>query len=329
MTITYEKWGVHVGKQVFLCTLTNDAGAQVKVTNYGATLVAVQLADGAHQVLGFDNLQAYLDDRAYMGSTVGPVANRIGGARFTLDGQSYQLDANDGVNNNHSAGAGVHAKVFDLELLDDALAMHYDVKDGDGGFPGNVKLTVHYQWDNDNRLQISYDAIADRDAIVNITNHAYFNLSGTHNTMLDHLLHIPASHVLEASADYIPTGNIIPAGDKSFEQPTLLHAALNDYYILDNKDLLKLAAVLEHKASGNTLEVYATYPGLMVYSADYLASNAAGWQGQAYKAFGGVCLECQHYPDAPNHAAFPSITLQKGQRYHQQIIYHFKNMVSR
>lgn len=329
MKITYEKWGTHAGREVYLYTLTNKAGARAQVTNYGATLVAVQLADGTHQVLGFDSLQAYLDDRAYLGSTVGPVANRIGGARFTLDGHTYQLTANDGVNNNHSASAGVHAKVFDMELLEDALVLYYSMPNGDGGFPGNIQLSVYYQWDDNNMLHIRYEAVADRNAIVNITNHAYFNLSGTHSTMLDHVLRIPAGRVLEASADYIPSGKVIPAGTRSFEEPQLLRAGLNDYYVLDSKQPLKLAAVLEHPASGHSVEVYTTYPGLMVYSADYLAGNAAGILGQPYAAFGGVCLECQHYPDAPNHATFPSITLAAGQRYQEQIIYHFKNAMVR
>ncbi|PUZ23376.1 galactose-1-epimerase [Chitinophaga parva] len=329
MKITYEKWGIHDGKSVYLYTLANNAGARVQVTNYGATLVAVQLADGTHQVLGFDTLQAYLEDRAYMGSTVGPVANRIGAARFTLDGHTYHLEANDGVNNNHSGSAGVHAKVFDKELPEDALVLHYTMPNGDGGFPGNIQLTVYYQWDDNSMLRIRYEAVADKAAVVNITNHAYFNLSGAHGNVQDHVLHIPASQVLETSAAYIPTGKVIPAQSKSFEAPQLLRTGLNDYYILDSKQPLKLAAILEHPASGHSLEVHTTYPGLMVYAADYLASKAAGILGEPYAAFGGVCLECQHYPDAPNHVTFPSITLKAGQRYQEQIIYHFKNTMVR
>ncbi|HEY0274344.1 MAG TPA: aldose epimerase family protein, partial [Chitinophaga sp.] len=247
MTITYQQWGLHRGQAVYLFQLVHQNGGRVQLTNYGASIVSVQAPDRRGQagevVLGFASLEGFLQDRCYLGATIGRVANRIAGAQFSLDGIWYTLDANDGVHSNHSGPTGLHGKVFGFRVEDDALLFHTRCADGEGGFPGRLDVTVRYRWSADYRLEISYEAVTSRDTIVNITNHAYFNLSGARGAMLDHTLTIPACRLLEADSAYIPTGRLLPAGRKDFREATRISdkagpgayqvKGLNDYYLLD------------------------------------------------------------------------------------------------
>ena len=343
MAITAKKWGDHKDKEVWLFRLQNNSGAYIELTNYGATIVAIVVPDQTarldHVVLGFNSLKGYLDDECYIGSTIGRFANRIANSTFSIDDKQYHLQPNDYGNSNHGGVSGFNFEVFDFLLDGDTIIFWLISKDGDGGYPGNLSLNVTYHWTEDNRLEIGYGAVCDKDTIANFTNHAYFNLSSASDGMADHLLTIPAVNLLEADKQYIPTGKIIAAGGKTFSNDKIggkLHhingrlTGLNDYYIIDGglstKEGLRTAAILEEKKSGRKMTVYTTYPGLMLYTGDYLYSAEPGLLAKNYEPFDGLCLECQHYPDAPNHPNFPPVILPAGQTYNEKIVYQFDLM---
>jgi aldose 1-epimerase len=336
--ISYRPWGEHAGKQVFLFKMENTSGAYVELTNYGATLVSVVVPDAhgfyGNVVLGYASLQAYVDDNCYIGSTIGRYANRIAGAKFKLDDTTYNLENNDGKNTNHGGYSGFNSRVFDYVITDDGLSFSMQSKDGDGGYPGNLELTVNYRWTDLNELIISYQASTDKKTVANFTNHAYFNLSNDGAKIFDHSLTVYADNILESDAEYIPTGLIKPAGELKFEGTSIRNKMLikvdgitgiNDCYLLNNQSDVnyKQAAELFEKRSGRKLGVFTTYPAMMLYTADYLQSEYPGHSGNQYNPFEGLCLECQYYPDSPNHANFPTTVLEVGDTYQETIIYKF------
>jgi aldose 1-epimerase len=331
-------WGNHAGKDVYLFRITNAQGSYIELTNYGATLVSVVVPDihgiKANVILGFPSLEGYLRDQCYIGSTVGRFANRIGGAQFTLNGKVYMLDQNDNENTNHGGYQGFHAQVFDYSLSEGGITFTLSSAHNEGGFPGNVQLNVSYTWSDDQLLQISYEATTDQSTVLNFTNHAYFNLSARRYAILDHRLQIDSSGILETTSQYIPTGRILPAGKYSFENETRLgdkiatgtvnRHGLNHYYIFRDDDYENVVRCkLIDPQSGRVMEVYTTYPGVQVYSGDFLSSVSQTHHAAAYKPFDGLCLECQHFPDSPNHAHFPSAILNPGERYREKIMYRF------
>lgn len=323
--ISKEDWGIHENQNVFLYRIKNSTGAYVELTNFGASIVAVVVPDRHghpdNVVLGFPHLNGYINDHCYVGATIGRYANRIAFAGFDLDGHHYALEPNDGRHTNHGGIAGFHKRVFDVTVHDDAIFFHLTSTDGDGGFPGNLRLTVVYQWSEANELHIHYEAISDKKTILNVTNHAYFNLSGGKTDIADHRLQVSAFHVLETTADYIPTGVLTPCPNPSFSQIK----GLNHCYVLNEaaQNRLKKAALLHDADSGRALEVYTTYPGLMVYSGDFLSSDIPGHARLPYRPFDGICLECQYFPDSPNHPDFPSTVLDIDAVYNEQILYKF------
>ena len=333
--ITLEKFGIYNDKQLLLFTLKNADGAFIQFTNYGATIVSVVVpgrnGELEQVIAGFGEPEGYLVDKCYIGSTIGRFANRIGNAAFKLEGNQYHLEANDNANSNHGGNSGYNLRVFDYKIEDDKLIFILHSPDGDGGFPGNLELTVTYQWTENNQLKITYLAETDQLTIANFTNHAYFNLSGKVGSILEHQLTIYADQVLETDKEYIPTGKIIKAGKTTFLSDRISDKikenngeGFNHYYILNNQDdNIRLAAVLDDEDSGRRLNVYTTYPGLMFYTGDFLESIHPGHLGKPYKPFDGLCLECQFYPDAPNHDSFPSTVLKPGEQYKEEIIYEF------
>ncbi|MDN5287908.1 MAG: galactose mutarotase [Mucilaginibacter sp.] len=336
--ISYKSWGEYIGQPVYLFKIENPNGAYVELTNYGATLISAIVPDAhglyGNVVLGFSSLQAYIDDKCYIGSTIGRYANRIGGAKFVLDGTTYLLENNDGQNTNHGGNSGFNSKVFDYAITDDRICFSLLSKDGDGGYPGNLDLTVNYQFTDLNELIITYQASTDKKTVANFTNHAYFNLSNEGCRIFDHSLTIYADQVLESDAAYIPTGVIKPTGDITFTGSSIRDkmsiqddgiTGLNECYILHEQGNTpyKPAAELIEKNSGRKLEVFTSYPAMMVYTADYLQSKHPGHHLQAYGAFDGLCLECQYYPDSPNRPHFPTTVLDAGAVYQETIVYKF------
>ena len=320
-SISRKSWGNYKNKDIYLFRIENETGAFVELTNYGATVVSIVVPDRNNRlgnvILGFPELQGYLDDTCYLGSTVGRFANRISKASFNLDGIDYHLEANDNGNSNHSASAGFNSKVFDYIIDDDLLIFRILSEDGEGGYPGNLTLEVCYQWAPDNSLLITYTAVTNRKTVVNITNHCYFNLSaGDRSNSLKHRLTINAESVVEAGTDHIPTGRI------SRTRTTQINnlKEINTCYVLNDQNV---AATLTDPDSGRKLEIATSYPGLMLYTGDYLESQHVGHSGKPYKPLDGLCLECQYYPDSPNHSNFPSTILEPDHLYQESITYKF------
>lgn len=339
-TISHKKWGEYLGEPVYLFKLVNAGGYYVELSNYGATLVAAVVPDKQNKpgnvVLGFPTLQGYLNDDCYLGSTIGRFANRIAGAKFTLDGVVYQLENNDGENTNHGGKAGFNTKVFDYVITENGLSFSILSADGDGGYPGNLQLTVNYQWTDLNELIITYTAVSDKKTIANFTNHAYFNLSNDGHKIHDHYLTIYADGVLASDDQYIPTGAIDTSGSKTFNNIPVKNnmtingdniTGLNDCYVLnESNERFKPAADLYDKTSGRKLEVFTTYPAILLYTADFLRSEIPGHNGFPYKSFDGLCLECQYCPDSPNQSDFQSAVLNAGDVYNQTIVYKFSTV---
>ena len=341
MNISKKHWGSVGGKDVYLFRLENSIGNYVEITNYGGCVVSINVPDkeGSVQnvVLGFNSLEGYLQDRCYIGATLGPFANRIANARFTMDGIDYLLEANDGVNTNHSASAGFNNKVFDYLLTNESLILKYLRPDMDGGYPGNLSVEVGYRWTDEQELKISFKALTDKKTVVNLSNHCYFNLSGTAKKIFDHRLSIYAGSVIEAGDDYIPTGRIVEAAEIAFQDSRIVDRmtamqshiqGLNVCYVLDGYEAKKevCAGILTERSSGRMLTVYTSYPGLLLYTGSYLDSNRPGKHGINYQPFDGLCLECQYFPDSPNHANFPSTVLLPGEVYEASITYQFNTL---
>lgn len=335
--IETRAWGRLGQHDVVLVRLTNESGAFVEVTNYGATLVSVVVPDRFEKkenvVLGYPALRGYLSDTCYIGSTVGRFANRIGNGQFELDGELFNLDRNDGGNTNHGGAEGFHKKVFQYETREDEVTFRLFSRHLEGGFPGNVEFSVKYRWTDENELVIGYTATSDRKTVLNFTNHAYFNLSPGRD-IFDHVLTIRGSKTLETNEEYIPTGKILPAEARAFEGNSIYERSLvkdgkitglNTYYIFDrsDEDRNRPVCVLNEPHSGRMLEVFTTYPGVQLYTGDFLSSSEINNLSSFHKPFDGLCLECQYYPDSPNHVQFPSTLLAPGGVYDEKIIYRF------
>lgn len=336
---TSRLWGQYEGHNVYLFKIENETGAYVELTNYGAAIVSVVVPDRQQQlenvVVGFPDLDGYLSDTCYIGSTIGRYANRISRVKFQFEGETYHLDANDGKNSNHAGKSGFNYRVFTAETIENGVVMALTSPDGDGGYPGTLQLTITYTWSAGNELLINYKAITDKTTIANFTNHAYFNLSAFKSKIYNHRLTISSESIVDSYEDYTPSGAIIPARQKAFTNNKLSDKfkidesrveGLNLFYIIDpetEENALAHAALLADEESGRTLKVYTDYPGVFLYTGDYLSSTAPTHNGKPAKPFDALCLECQHYPDSINHPNFPQAILQAGDVYDQSILYKF------
>ncbi len=331
------------GESVELFTLTNSKGTIAKIMTYGATLTELWTHDKNGKlidiVLGFDNFKDYeqLVQRTYFGSTVGRYANRIGEAKFSLDGKEYKLSPNNGQNMLHGGAQGFDTRIWQAEILPNkdsaSVKFSYLSKDMEEGFPGNFNCSVIYTLTDNNELKLEYEAKTDKPTVVNLTNHAYFNLSGAGNgTILDHLMQINADAYTEVNDQYIPTGKIINVTGNLFDlrQATRIEKnieATKGYdvnYVLQSQDgKLAQAAIVYSPQTQIELEVLTTEPGLQFYPSVYLNGSIQGIGG-VYPKYGAFCLEAQHYPDSPNHDNFPSTILRTGQIYTQTTVYKLK-----
>ncbi len=319
------------GKDIILFRLKNKKGAYVELLNYGATIVSVVVPDRfgkrRNVVLGYEKPEDYLSDRNYLGCTVGRFANRISGAQFSLNGKLYHLDKNDGKHSNHGGFSGFNKKVFDYKVYGNGVSFSSESRDGEGGFPGNLKFSVGYLFSENNELMINYQAICDQPTIVNLTNHAYFDLGGE-GDIRTHELKINTDRYLESDEAFIPTGRVLSVNDSAYDfreyrQMDSMMAlkkemieGYNSYFIFGGRSgSMKLMASLREKQFGRRMDVYATAPGLQLYTGDYLSGPHA--------PFSGLCLEAQGFPDAPNQADFPSCTLCPGEEYAETIVYCF------
>ena len=293
-------------------------------------------------VLGFDQLDGYLGSRFYFGAIVGRYANRIARGRFALGGRTYPLARNNGENHLHGGLRGFDKVVWEARPLDGpsgaALELRHLSRDGEEGYPGNLEAVVNYRLTDDDALAIDYQASTDQETICNLTHHGYFNLDGG-NDILSHQLTLHASRFTPVRADLIPTGELraVAGTAMDFRTATAIGAridALDDQvalaggydhnWVLDrNGEGLVLAATLLGPLSGRLLEVWTTEPGLQFFSGNFPDERISGKRGRAYGFRSGLCLETQHFPDSPNHPAFPSTVLRPGERYRSSTTYRF------
>lgn len=331
------------GAQIEFFTLTNARGTTAKIITYGATLQSLQVPDKAGKfgdvVLGFDDLSGYLAPHPYFGATVGRFANRIAKGKFTLDGKEYTLALNDGPNTLHGGREGFSRKVWKAEIVQGAgvasVQFTYISPDGEEGFPGTLKTTVVYTLTADDQLKIDYTATTDKATPLNLTNHSYFNLAGG-GDILAHVLQLNADKYTPVDSTLIPTGKLAPVKGTplDFTQPTPVGARIAqltgnpggyDHNLVLNGEngKLKWAARLSDPASGRSLEVWTTEPGVQFYTGNFLDGTIKGKGGALCKKHAALCLETQHYPDSVNRPNFPTTILRPGAVFYQESIYKF------
>ncbi len=348
MPITRDTFGTtEDGISIERYTLTNGNRLEASIMTYGGTLLALRVPDRLGQladvVLGFDTLQPYLIDHPYFGSLVGRFANRIAHGRFELNGRSYTLARNNGPNHLHGGPRGFHRAVWSAaeQTSPDgpSLELRYDSRDGEEGYPGNLSVMVVYTLSDQDELRIDYAATADQDTIINLTNHAYFNLAG-HGSILDHELELVAGHFLPVDQTSIPLGEIRPVHgtpmdftarkaiglDIGADDEQLRNGQGYDHtWVLDQgAGSLGLAARLYESTTGRVMETYTTQPGVQFYSGNLLDGTLTGKEGQRYEKHAGLCLETQHFPDSPNQPQFPSTVLRPGETFRQTTMYRFR-----
>lgn len=337
--VTKTDWGVVDGKKVYLYTLVNEKGDTVTITNYGGTVTSFVTPDknGKYSsvIIGFDSLAPYLQHPPYFGALIGRYGNRIGDAKFSLDGTVYHLAANDGKNTLHGGIKGFDKVVWDATIPNDtvpSITLKYLSKDGEEGYPGNLNVTVQYILTNDNGLKIEYNAETDKPTPVNLTNHSYFNLSGdVSNSILDETLMIKADSITPVDTTLIPTGKITSVKGTAFDFTTPkeigkdfadVKGGYDINYVLNRTDnSLEKAATVSDSISGRTIEVYTTQPGLQFYSGNFLDGKFKNHGNEPLTIHSAFALEAQHFPDSPNQPNFPSTILRPGEKYHEVTIY--------
>jgi aldose 1-epimerase len=332
--ITRADWGEADGKKVYLFTLTNKNGTEIKITNYGGVVTSWKTADKngkrSNIVLGFDDLKGYLAPPPYFGAIIGRYGNRIANGKFKLDGKEYVLATNNGKNHLHGGNKGFDKVVWDVAPVEDStssLTLNYVSKDGEEGYPGNLKVSVKYTLTGTDELLIEYNAETDKATPVNLTNHSYFNLTGdVGTTILNHTLMIDADKYTPVDTTLIPTGELkdVTGTPFDFRKPKLIGAQIDSVpggydhnFVLNRKgDDLERVAILSDSTSGRQLEVFTTEPGLQFYSGNFLDGTLQTSDGKPIQKHTGLCLETQHFPDSPNEPSFPSTILEPGKKYH-------------
>ena len=335
------------GQAVDLFTLRNDKGVVAQIMNYGGIVTTFEVPDRNGKlgdvVLGYDNLAGYLKSTPYFGCIVGRYGNRIANGRFTLNGQEYKLAQNNNANSLHGGLKGFDKVVWDVVKSGASkggayLELRYVSKDGEEGFPGTLTVTALYTLTADNALRLDYTATTDKDTVVNLTQHSYFNLRG-HGDVLGHVVQINADKFTPVNSALIPTGELRPVAGTpmDFRKPTPIGARVNaddeqikfgggyDHNWVINKapGELALQAVVNEPESGRVLEVYSTEPGLQFYGGNFLDGTIKGKAGWVYLHRNAFCMEPQHFPDSPNQPNFPSVVLKPGQIYKNTIMYKF------
>jgi aldose 1-epimerase len=335
------------GTPIDIYTLS-EGPIEARVTNYGGYLVSLKVPDrngkSADVVLGFDDLAGYVNNNthkgtAYLGPIVGRYANRIAKGTFTLDGRQYSLAINNGPNALHGGPHGFHQVVWKGRLIPEGVELTYLSKDGEEGYPGNLNVVVRYTL-NQGALTIDYSATTDKDTILNLTNHTYFNLKGAgQGDILDHDLILRASRFTWADSNLTPTGELKSVEgtpldfrksarigeriDSDYEQLRLA-GGYDQNFVLDagGRELAEAAEVYEPN-SGRIMRVLTDQPGVQFYTGNFFDGTLKGKRGIAYQRRYGLCLETQHFPDSPNHPEFPTTELKPGQRFHRLTVFAF------
>ena len=348
MSIVRAPFGVMPsGEAVDQYTLQNAGGSSVSIITYGGTLTAIRVPDRAGKLsdvcLGFDTLEKYLNVPGYMGALIGRYANRIGGARFTLNGKTYSLYPNEGENTLHGGKVGFNRKVWAAQTVSEPgverLVLTCRSEDGEEGYPGALDVRVTYSFDDEDELTIHYEAVCDQDTVVNLTNHCYFNLAG-HNsgTVEDHVIQINADRFTVVRPDSIPTGELRPVDGTPFDfrKPEKIGARIESddpqvkfgggydhNFNLNKGSTFAKAAELYDEKSGRVMSVYTDQPGVQIYTSNMMNGDVKFKGGLAQIPRSAICLETQHAPDSPNHPDFPTTTLRAGEKYDTTTVYAF------
>jgi aldose 1-epimerase len=335
-------------QKIDLYTLKNRNGMEVKIINFGGTVVSVKVPDRngklSDVVLGFTDPMDYLKPHPSFGSAIGRFGNRIAKGRFTLNGVEYKLAINNGENHLHGGIKGFDDVFWTAEEMTTAagpaLRMTYLSKDGEEGYPGNLQVTMVYTVTQKNELKIDYTATTDKDTVVNLTHHSYFNLAGEGNgDILKHRLKLNAARFTPTDAGSIPTGELRSVKGTPFDflTPHAIGERINqddeqlkfgggydhNFVINGRMGVLRQAAVVTEPSTGRVMEVWTTEPGVQLYTGNFLDGTLTGKSGKAYQRRTGFCLETQHYPDSPNKPNFPTTTLKKGATFKSTTIYRF------
>jgi len=333
--------------KAYLFTLSNDNGMTVKITNYGGIITGIFIPDkngkAENVVLGFDRLddyvsEKYIDDGPYFGAIIGRVTNRIAGGRFTIDGTEYRIRSKNQLYSHHGGIEGFDKKLWEAETKSGghevSLVLRYLSRDMEEGYPGNLTVTVTYTLNNDNALIIDYAARTDKKTHVNLTNHAYFNLTACREDVLNHELIIHADQYTETDENFIPTGKLLPVKGTplDFTEKHLIGERIrlqkhgngydHNYVLNDYHGQIRKAAEVTEAASGRKLEVYTTEPGMQLYTGNYLNGTFRN-RDIIFSKRMGVCFEAQHFPDSPNHPGFPSTLLAPGEIFHSETVFRF------
>ncbi len=336
------------GTAVQIYTLRNTHGLEARILTYGGILQSLLVPDRTGKlgdvVLGYDHLQGYLDKTPYFGALIGRYGNRIGGAKFTLEGQTYTLATNNGPNSLHGGIKGFDKVVWSAKTFvspeGPELILAYYSRDGEEGFPGNLMVTAIYTLTDDNELKLQYSATTDKPTVVNLTHHSYFNLTGQPNTdILGHIVYINSDETTPVDAGLITTGEFksVAGTPFDFRTPTAIGARINDPDVVlqygpgyDHNWVINkpfgqygLMARVTDPSSGRVMEVWSDEPGLQFYAGNFLDGTITGKYGAVYKIHDAFCMEPQHYPDSPNKPNFPTTELKPGEKYHNTIVYKF------
>jgi aldose 1-epimerase len=347
LAITRQPFGsISDGREADLFQLTNDSGMVVDITNYGGTVTSIKVPDRSGNlddvVLGYKTLEEYVRNPRFLGCVVGRHANRLADGRFSLNGTQYQLAQNNGPNHLHGGNKGFDKRLWTAALVgdDDAadLQLNYRSEDREEGYPGELNVTVHYSLSNGNELRIDYRATTDRDTIVNLTNHSYFNLAGG-GDILAHELTLNADSFTPVTKLLIPTGELRRVENTPFDfrEGATIGSRISDpdeqlrftggydhnFVLSDWNGAPTWCAIVKEPSTGRVLEVSTTAPGLQFYSGNFLDGSLIGREGKSYEKHAGLCLETQHFPDAPNHPNFPSTILRAGEEYRHSTIFRF------
>jgi aldose 1-epimerase len=336
------------GIPVEIFTLTNNKGMMIKIETYGGAICEIWVPDNKGKfedvALGYNTIEGYEKGNSYLGPLVGRYANRIGKAQFSIDGVEYKLPVNDNGNQLHGGLKGLHRRVWTAEPITNknsvAVKLTYFSKDGEEGYPGNMNIAVTYTLNDNNEIEINYFATTDKKTVINLTNHAYFNLAGVGNgDILNHVLKINADQFTPVDETLIPHGELrkVEGTPMDFRKPTTIGSRINDDYeqlklgsgydhnwvINRTNDSIVLAAEAYEPVSGRVLQVLTTEPGIQFYSGNFLNGSEIGKKSIVYNHRFGFCLETQHFPNSPNVPEFPSVILEPGKEFHSTTIYKF------